>query len=103
MTINYEKIPKYILEGLYGYQEFGWELGGFLTAVLENDLYHAIARADQESLSVLKDIVSYIHWEMPANCNGSPELVAAWKIARRASQSELAESEFSTSPADTQT
>lgn len=52
--------------------------GGFLASVLRNDLAEAVTRADGTSLAYLREIVWYVHNEMPADCHGSPERVAAW-------------------------
>ena len=52
-------------------------VGGFLTAVLENDLMQAFGQADQYNLAALKEILIYVRWEIPASCWGSPEKVQA--------------------------
>ena len=52
--------------------------GGFLIAVLENDLMETIGRADHHNIHFLKEICQYVHWELPSPCHGSPERVAAW-------------------------
>lgn len=38
--------------------------GGFLGSVLKNDLKAAVFSADSENLACLKDILSFIHWEV---------------------------------------
>jgi len=53
-------------------------VGGFLTAVLSNDLRSAVGQADDENLAHLPDIVCYLHWEVPASCWGSPKAVEKW-------------------------
>ncbi len=53
-------IPDRFIESLRGYKEPGWEPGGFLTAVLSNDLRESIARADAEAAAALPAIVRYI-------------------------------------------
>ena len=57
--------------------------GGFVHAVLSNDLSGAFRRADEENLANLYDIVDYCHWEIPGNCWGSPEKVAAWLAQKK--------------------
>lgn len=52
--------------------------GGFLQAVLENDLKEAMGRADIEARENLFDIVSYCYNELPSGCWGNKEKVAAW-------------------------
>lgn len=52
--------------------------GGFLRAVLSNDLRGAFGRADADNRAALADIVSYVYNFLPAACWGSPQAVAAW-------------------------
>ena len=54
-------------------------VGDFLRAVLENDLAGAVSRADPENLAALKDIVTYVHTELPALSHGSPADCTAWQ------------------------
>ncbi len=56
--------------------------GGFLTAVLENDLKEACARADLENRRKLFEYIQYLYNEAPMQAWGSPEKVAAWVAAR---------------------
>ena len=71
-------IPNELRAALYRYVESHIPPGGFLTAVLENDLMEAVGRADHTNIQILKEICQYVHWEMPSTCHGSPEMVAAW-------------------------
>lgn len=54
------------------------ETGGFLKAVLENDLCEAVCRADEINFQFLPVLVRYVYNELPAPCWGSKEKVAAW-------------------------
>ena len=65
------------LQSIKDYVERGWQPGGFVTAVLENDLAGAIARADADNLRNLPAIVAFVYAEVPAICWGSPAKVAA--------------------------
>lgn len=65
-------------ETIDNYVKHGIPTGGFMEAVLCNDLKEAIGRADAENLRDIKEIVSYVYWEIPANCHGSPEKVREW-------------------------
>jgi len=65
-------------EAIAGYVEHHQRPGGFLTAVLSNDLIRAIGHADDYALDNLPHIVSYIYNEIPSGCWGSPEKVDAW-------------------------
>lgn len=55
--------------------------GGFMTAVLENDLAGAFSRADVENTANLRNIVGYIYNHIPSTAWGSREKVEAWLIA----------------------
>jgi hypothetical protein len=74
---NSEAIDHFI-PGLIRYVNEHIETGGFLRAVLENDLREACDRADPLSRPVLADLVTYIELILPAECWGSPEKVKAW-------------------------
>lgn len=52
--------------------------GGFLLAVLKNDLKEACGRADMTNRYRLFEIVSYCYNEIPNDCWGSPEKVEIW-------------------------
>jgi len=52
--------------------------GGFVNAVLANNLSDAVGRADDGNRAALADIVSYCHWEIPGDCWGSTAAVDAW-------------------------
>lgn len=69
-------------EDLYGalerYLNHGIMSGGFLTAVLENDLAGACGRADHENIKNIPNIVGYIYNHVPSNSWGSKEKVQAY-------------------------
>ena len=70
-----------VFESLTRYIEDGIETGGFLRAVLENDLAGAINRASDALIIrgvVLTDLVNLLQGWAPSNCWGSREAVAAW-------------------------
>jgi len=52
--------------------------GGFLHAVLSNDLTEACARADMRNQRQLPEIVTYIYNNIPSISWGSPEKVEKW-------------------------
>jgi hypothetical protein len=74
----WEKIPSQLQEGLHAYMMEHREVGGFLTAVLENDLFVAIARADPVARRHFYDLCLYIYNCAPGQCFGSTEKVDAW-------------------------
>jgi len=61
--------------------------GGFLRAVLENNLKEAFGRADEEATVQMKEIVMYCYNELPYTCWGSPEKVASWLSGKRLDKS----------------
>ena len=73
--VRYPKAPVPILEAILEYAENGTPAGGFVTAVLENDLAGAFARGSRAGLA---DIVRFVQNEIPHNSHGSREAVSAW-------------------------
>jgi len=63
---QYGLIPSHTLHALEQFLSDGQPVGGFLTAVLDNDLKNAIGRADRENLSALEQIVKLIYNYFPA-------------------------------------
>lgn len=80
----FANVPPLIVDGLRSYVLDRVETGGFLRAVLENDLAGAICRADASSLTAIRDIVLYVHNCLPSECHGSGEVVNAWLKRRSA-------------------
>lgn len=52
--------------------------GGFLYAVLTNDLFEAVGRADERNRHALFDICNYIYNEIPLGCWGNSKIVEEW-------------------------
>lgn len=73
-----EKIPQRTLDALKRYVEHKIPTGGFLQAVLENNLTEAFAQADSENREALWEIVKYVYNELPFTCWGSPQKVKEW-------------------------
>lgn len=71
-------VPLGLAEGLEAYIEEGQEPGGFLYAVLTNDLFEAVGRADRVNRLALTAIVEWVYNEAPSTCWGSKERVKAW-------------------------
>ena len=72
---KYPTIPQVTIETIVNYVEKGWDVGHFITAVLENNLFNAVSYADNFNLSALKEIVMFCFWEIPGNVWGSTEVV----------------------------
>lgn len=67
-----------IRESLDAYVQQRRPLGGFLQAVIENDLLGAVGRADSRNVMQLQAIAAYVYNDMPSICHGSPALYVAW-------------------------
>jgi len=70
-------IPPAILEGLKNYAGMGKPVGGFLEAVLSNDLMTAFHAADAYSRVGMASRLAYIYNDMPSQCHGSVECYRA--------------------------
>lgn len=75
---DYPGIPARTLLAIRRYADDHRQPGGFVTAVLENNLSRAVATADSENAAALFEIMRYCRWEIPGACWGSPARVAAW-------------------------
>lgn len=73
-----EYVPARVIESLDAYVGERRPTGGFLQAVLENDLISAAAYADAENFRALGDIALYVFHNVPSVCRGSRERVRAW-------------------------
>ena len=83
MGINYESLPEGLQGGLMQYIEHGIEPGGFLKAVLTNDLFGAFGQADSINRHRMFDIFQWLYNEAPSQCWGSKERFEAWIEKRR--------------------
>jgi hypothetical protein len=77
-TFNQFEIPDGMMGGITRFIEHGIIPGGFLQAVICNDLKEAVGRADLENMANLPAFVSYFYNEAPAICWGSKEKMLAW-------------------------
>lgn len=68
-------IPATTLRALDLYVNEHIQPGGFLYAVLTNDLFGAISRADTANGAAIRDICLYIYNELPSDCWGSRDVV----------------------------
>ena len=67
-----------LAQTLENYLMRGFAPGGFTTAVLANDLYAAVARADHWNKPAIAEIVQAVVYFCPAHAVGSYEAVRAW-------------------------
>ncbi len=71
-------LPFHMRDGVRLWIERGIGPGSFLTAVLSNDLFGALGRADEENSRALKSYGVYFYSYAPSGCYGSPLRVAEW-------------------------
>lgn len=78
IDFSYKSIPDYTMEALSRYIYEHIPTGGFLEAVLSNNLSEACGRADENNQRVLPELVAFLYNKAPGNCWGSPARYAAW-------------------------
>jgi hypothetical protein len=66
-------------EALDSWGHDGFYPGGFLLAVLENNLFGAYREGSRESIRLLPDIIMYIYNHLPCDCWGNTKKVSIWK------------------------
>ncbi len=71
-------VPETTLDSLKLYVDEGFHPGGFLEAVLSNDLFKAVQMADSENCVALVELVKYIYQNTPIAAQGSKEKVYQW-------------------------
>jgi len=74
----YPDIPYYTLEGLYQYVDNHIPTGGFLAAILSNDLFGAVNQADVNNSKALVSIIHFVYMEVPSISCGSKDKMLAW-------------------------
>lgn len=73
-------IPEHMQGAMERWIEHGMLPGSFLQAVLSNDLFDAVGRADDLNRRILPDYVVYLYSYAPSECFGSREKVQQWYI-----------------------
>ncbi len=73
------RIPGYMLPAFVRHVVEGGHMGHFLTAVFENNLMEAFARADPTNSRMMDSYLKAIHNAVPPGCHGSVEKVIAWR------------------------
>ena len=71
-------VPTHLQPGLVRWIEEGVRPGGFLSAVLANDLAKAMVRADELSLVGLPALSRFISTNAPIGSFGSPKALENW-------------------------
>lgn len=82
--IDYDSMPNsYLVSGMKLYIEHGIEPGGFMMAVLSNDLREACCRADDHNQPIIFYIVKWLYNNVPYECWGTREKVEDWLDTKR--------------------
>ena len=81
--VDYSELPEHMQDGAREYVERGLPPGGFLTAVLCNDLTLAVGKADADNLAAITEWARWLWNEAPSQCWGSHAKVEAWIEARK--------------------
>ena len=63
-------LPETVVLGLAGYKNTGEHPGSFMQAILCNDLFEALSRADDEHRAKLGDIALYVLWNTTGEMRG---------------------------------
>lgn len=77
-AIDYSILPEHMRDAMQLYIEKGLRPGGFLTALLSNDLMGALKRADEVNSNSFRLYGMFLYNEAPLWCYGSPARVEAW-------------------------
>ena len=72
-------IPQCIKEAFIDWALNAHPKGGFVTAVLENDLVRAFTKADSLNRTMMLEIVTWMVSNMPSASYGSVKNVKEWK------------------------
>jgi len=75
---TYDRLPEAMREHARAYIEERHPVGGFLRAVLENDLVNAFGRADPENRAAMADWALWLWNDIPSQSWGSRAKVEAW-------------------------
>lgn len=75
---DYSALPESLRGGMQRYLEHHIEPGGFLSALLSNDLEGAVRTADADNILCLPYLVHWLSNEVPMECWGSRDRFRAW-------------------------
>ncbi len=78
-AVSLKTIPEHLCDGLIHHVLRGQPTGGFLFALLSNDLYAAAAIGDPVSRANLLPLIMFVKTCTPRACCGSAKAVKAWR------------------------
>ncbi len=73
------EIPAYMLPAFVRHVVYGGYTGHFLSAMFENDMMEAFARADEVNRRHLRGYMMALYNAVPKGAYGSKRAVAAWR------------------------
>lgn len=73
-----EDIPGYMHSAIIDYYEKGYQPGGFLTALINNDLRETFARADDTNIRHIRNYIMWFYNFAPGGTWGYPDAVETW-------------------------
>lgn len=76
-------LPDELKASIDAYVETGRPTGGFLEAVIDNDLMQAFGRADDSSIAALPAIIGYLYNEVDSRCWGRKGAFANWVMYKK--------------------
>lgn len=82
-------LPEDLEETLRAYVETGLPTGGFLEAVINNDLKEACGRADERNIWIIPVISAWLYNNSPSLCWGRANSFERWIERKRAERAEL--------------
>jgi len=71
-------IPSHMVGGIVRYVLHGIKAGGFMDAVIRNDLFKAVGKADDVNREYLHAYCNFFYNHAPSNCFGSKDKRDAW-------------------------
>ncbi len=74
-----ELIPGYMHDGVRNHILHGRAVGGFLSALFNNDLMGAFERADMTNQMCMRKYAEFLYNYAPAGCYGSIEKTNEWR------------------------
>ncbi len=77
-----------MFEAMERYIKHGIIPGDFLQAVIANDLFLAVGRADKENERLIPAYVVYFYNKAPDDCHGSKEIMIAYSAKKQKEREE---------------
>lgn len=75
---DYASIPDRIRKELISYIMKGTPCNAFLSAILKNDLFHAVGFVDSTTKSCFVELVKWVYTYVPGNAVGTSTEVDSW-------------------------